>query len=91
MSKTVLSILLFVLGLIIGLVIVKVFGLLKNKTNVKKAETIIDNAKKEADKIKRIGSLNQLGYYLFIVKLTVYLMRKEDSDTLTERNIGFAY
>lgn len=45
----------------------------------------------EADKIKRIGSLNQLGYYLFIVKLTVYLMRKEDSDTLTERNIGFAY
>ena len=45
----------------------------------------------EADKIKRIGSLNQLGYYLFIVKLTVYLMRKEDCDTLTERNVGFAY
>lgn len=45
----------------------------------------------EADKIKRIGSLNQLGYYLFIIKLTVYLMRKEDNDTLTERNVGFAY
>lgn len=45
----------------------------------------------ESNKIKRIGSLNQLGYYLFIVKLTVYLMRKEDNDTLTERNVGFAY
>ncbi len=42
-------------------------------------------------KVKRIGSLNQLGYYFFIVKLTVYLMRKEDSDTLSERNIGFSY
>lgn len=45
----------------------------------------------EQNKIKRIGSLNQLGYYFFIVKLTVYLMRKEDSDTLQERNFGFAY
>jgi len=42
-------------------------------------------------KVKRIGSLNQLGYYFFIVKLTVYLMRKEDSDTLSERNMGFSY
>ncbi len=37
-------------------------------------------------RIKRIGSLNQLGYYFFIVKLTVYLMRKEDKDTLSRRN-----
>lgn len=43
------------------------------------------------DKIKRIGSLNQIGYYFFVVKLTVYLMRKEDSETLQERNIGFSY
>lgn len=43
------------------------------------------------EKIRRIGSLNQLGYYFFIVKLTVYLMRKEDCETLTERNVGFAY
>lgn len=42
-------------------------------------------------KLIRIGSLNQLGYYFFIVKLTVYLMRKEDSDTLYKRNIGFSY
>lgn len=37
------------------------------------------------NKIKRIGSLNQLGYYLFIIKLTVYLMRKEDRKTLNSR------
>ena len=40
----------------------------------------------EKNKVCRIGSLNQLGYYFFIVKLTVYLMRKEDRDTLIERN-----
>lgn len=45
----------------------------------------------EQHKIKRLASLNQLGYYFFIVKLTVYLMRKEDSDTLEERNSAFAY
>lgn len=42
-------------------------------------------------KINRIASLNQLGYYLFIIKLTVYLMRKEDSETLFSRNKGFNY
>ncbi len=39
-------------------------------------------------KIKRIASLNQLGYYFFIVKLTVYLMRKEDSGTMEKRRQG---
>lgn len=39
----------------------------------------------------RIGSLNQLGYYFFVVKLTVFLMRKEDANTLDKRNIGFQY
>ncbi len=42
-------------------------------------------------RIKRGGSLNQLGYYFFIVKLTVYLMRKEDPDTLERRNVEFPY
>lgn len=42
-------------------------------------------------KITRMGSLNQLGYYFFLVKLTVYLMRKEDGDTLSERNFSAAY
>lgn len=36
-------------------------------------------------RIKRIASLNQIGYYLFVVKLTVYFMRKEDEGTLQER------
>ena len=38
------------------------------------------------NRIKRIASLNQLGYYLFIVKLTVFLMRKEGEGMLTLRN-----
>ena len=33
-----------------------------------------------------IASLNQVGYYFFIIKLTVYLMRREDIGTLEERN-----
>ncbi len=41
-------------------------------------------------KIHRLESLNQIGYYFFVIKLTVYLMRREDVVTLKERNIGFA-
>lgn len=37
------------------------------------------------NRIKRIASLNQIGYYFFIIKLSVYLMRKEDPDTLDFR------
>lgn len=36
-------------------------------------------------RLKRIASLNQFGYYFFIIKLTVYLMRREDAGTLEER------
>ncbi len=43
------------------------------------------------DRIKRVASLNQIGYYFFIIKLSVYLMRKEDGETLGERNILFSY
>ena len=45
----------------------------------------------ESGKHPRIVSLNQLGYYFFIVKLTVYLMRKEDAGTLNNRNVGLVY
>lgn len=45
----------------------------------------------ESGKHPRIASLNQLGYYFFIVKLTVYLMRKEDAGTLNNRNVGLVY
>ena len=53
MDKTLFSILLFVLGLVIGLAIISVINFLKKKNDDKKAETIIDKAKKDADKIKR--------------------------------------
>lgn len=43
------------------------------------------------NKIQRIGSLNQIGYYFFIVKLTVYLMRKEDNETFSERKMVYGY
>lgn len=45
----------------------------------------------ESGKLQRIASLNQIGYYFFIIKLTVYLMRREDAGTLQERNLGFSY
>ena len=53
MKGTSFSILLFVLGLIIGIIIILIINYLKNKTKEKNAESIIDKAKKEADKIKR--------------------------------------
>lgn len=52
--------------------------------NTYSKELIMNGISRE--RIRRVGSLNQLGYYFFVVKLTVYLMRKEDSDTLSERN-----
>ena len=53
MNKTLFSILMFVLGLIIGVIILSIINYLKNKNKTKKADTIIATAKKEADKIKR--------------------------------------
>lgn len=44
----------------------------------------------ESGKLRRIASLNQLGYYFFVIKVTVYLLRKEDADTQKERYDGFA-
>ncbi len=41
--------------------------------------------------ILRIASLNQIGYYFFVIKLTVYFLRKEDNETLAERNLEFNY
>lgn len=45
----------------------------------------------KSGKLQRVASLNQLGYYFFVIKLTVYLLRKEDAITQQERNVGFAY
>lgn len=53
MNETIFSILLFVLGIILGIVLLLIINYIKNKQKEKKADSIIDRAKKEADKIKR--------------------------------------
>ena len=53
MGNTMFSILLFVLGLIAGFATIYIINFLKKKSDDKKADTIIDKAKKDADKIKR--------------------------------------
>ena len=53
MNETIFSILLFILGLIIGVVVFLIINYLRTKEKEKKAESIIEKAKKEADKIKR--------------------------------------
>ena len=47
------SILLFILGLVIGIVLILVINYFKNKKKEKLADSIIEKAKKEADKYKR--------------------------------------
>ena len=53
MSETMISILIFVLGLIIGISAILVINYIRNKKKEKKADSIIEKAKKDADKIKR--------------------------------------
>lgn len=53
MNETVFSILLFVLGIILGLVTILIINFIKKKNDHKKADSIIEKAKKDADKIKR--------------------------------------
>ena len=53
MSETMISILIFVLGLIIGISAILVINYIRNKKKEMKADSIIEKAKKDADKIKR--------------------------------------
>lgn len=53
MNNTAFSIFMIILGIILGSVAAIIIGYLKNKTKEKEAKSIISNAKKEADKIKR--------------------------------------
>jgi len=39
----------------------------------------------ETEKIERLFSLSQIGFYFFIIKLTVFFMRKEDAETMNSR------
>ncbi len=59
MDNMVFSILLLIIGLGIGLVIAFVFSRLKEKNAQNKSDNIINQAKKEADKIKRDSILEQ--------------------------------
>ncbi len=53
MGKDTFSILMFILGLILGIVALAVTNYIKNKKRENKADSIIEKAKKDADKIKR--------------------------------------
>ncbi len=53
MNATTTSIVLFFVGLIIGILLILAINFLKNKKNEKKASNIIEKAKKEAEKTKR--------------------------------------
>lgn len=77
MKGTSFSILVFVLGLIIGIILILVINYLKNKSIEKNAESIIDKAKKEADKIKRDS--------LFETKEDIHKLKMEADKEIKER------
>ena len=77
MKGTSFSILVFVLGLIIGIVAILVINYLKNKSIEKNAESIIDKAKKEADKIKRDS--------LFETKEDIHKLKMDADKEIKER------
>ncbi len=60
------------------------FGMLSSYNRYLIAEGI------KKGKIQRKASLNQLGYYFLIVKLSVFLLRGEDTETLNERGFSVA-
>ena len=55
MNETVFSILLFVLGLILGLASIILINFLKKKNDEKKADSIIDKAKNSINKMIELG------------------------------------
>ena len=77
MNNTGFSILLFVLGLILGLSSIVLINFLKKKNDEKKADTIIDKAKKEAEKIKRDS--------LFETKEEIHKLKMEADKEVKER------
>ena len=77
MNNTVFSILLFVLGLILGLASIVLINFLKKKNDEKKADSIIDKAKKDAEKIKRES--------LFETKEEIHKLKMEADKEVKER------
>lgn len=77
MDNTGFSILLFVLGLILGLASIILINFLKKKNDEKKADSIIDKAKKDAEKIKRDS--------LFETKEEIHKLKMEADKEVKER------
>ena len=77
MNDTVFSILAFVLGLIIGIILIFVINYFRNKRKEKTADSIIEKAKKEADKIKRDS--------LFETKEDIHKLKLEADKEIKEK------
>ena len=83
MNGTVFSILLFVLGIIVGAVILIVINSLKVKKSESKAELIIEKAKKDSEKIKR-DSLFETKEEIHKLKLDAEKEIKEKKNEMKE-------
>jgi len=77
MSGTSFSILMFVLGLILGIVVLIIINYLKIKSSGNKAELIIEKAKKDAEKLKRDS--------LFETKEEIHKLKLENEKDIKEK------
>ena len=77
MSGTSFSILMFVLGLVLGVIVLIVINYFKIKNNENKAELIIEKAKKDSEKIKRES--------LFEVKEEIHKLKLEADKEIKEK------
>jgi len=76
-NGTIFSILMFVLGLILGIVVLVIINYLKIKNNGNKAESIIEKAKKDAEKLKRDS--------LFETKEEIHKLKLETEKEIKEK------
>ena len=79
MNETVFSILLFVLGLVLGLGSIILINSFKKKNDTKKADSIIEKAKKEAEKIKRDS--------LFETKEEIHKLKMDADKEVKEKKV----
>ena len=88
MELTVFSILLAIIGFIIGVVLVFILQAIKNKNALNKADKLIENAQKEAEKIKRDNIL-EIKEESFKLKQETEKEIKEKKQELTDLNERF--
>ena len=87
MSEILFSILMFVLGLGLGIVILVIINNLKIKNSGNKAELIIEKAKKDADKLKRDAILEQNPYNKHAYKLLCQIYREKRHENMLNATI----